>query len=313
MTDDQPDQANVVRKAISRPLEISAFRWPSSAARLDLAAVSSCGNVQLRNTDHYLVIRLGRLQETLVTSLAAADLPSRFEEYAYAMCVADGLDEGGGGVRASRVALSALAHLGIRYGKWNVRVEPDSAIDIVDQGEFLYRRVNDAVRDASQADGRLGELNTSLTAVYIAGDDLFFAQVGHSRAFLFRDGTLTQLTVDDTLEQLRLQSMTPASLEGSKRDQEHIVTETIGGRAGGPDIVIEHVQLWDGDRVMLCTNGLTDLIGADQIADVLASHRRPAEECQRLVDLALAAGAPDNVTVLLADYWIPADPTATKK
>src|SRR5258705_12115456 len=122
----------------------------------------------------------------MITSLIAADLPPRFEEYGYAMLVADGLDGEGRGARASRVALSALAHLAIRHGQWNVRVGPDNMAALVEQGEFLYREVNEAVRDAGRSEPRLPEMATSLTSVYITGADLVFAHVGHTRAFLFR-------------------------------------------------------------------------------------------------------------------------------
>jgi len=304
MTDDHPDRDDEWRGIVSGPLEIAAFQPLSSAAGLDVAAVSSCGKAQSYNTDHYLAVRLGRFQETMITSLAAADLPPRFEEYAYAMLVADGLDGEGGGARASRLALSTLAHLAIRYGQWNVRIGPGTVAEVIEQGEFFYRHVNDAVRDARRSDLQLAEMATSLTAVYIAGADLFFAHVGHSRAFVFRSGALIQLTTDHTLEELRLDALTPTLFDESKRDQQHIVTETIDGRPRGPDVAIEHIQLWTGDRVLLCTNGLTDVVSADQIADVLAAQRSPTEECQRLVDLALAAAAPDNVTALVADYRI---------
>ncbi len=300
MADDQADRNEVWRDILSRPLDIAAFHPLSSALRLDVGAVSSCGKANSYNTDHYLAVRLGRLQETIITSLAAADLPPPFEEYAYAMLVADGLGGDAGGARASRLALSTLAHLAICYGKWNVRVGPGNTAEMIEQGEFLYRQVNEAVRSASKSDVRLADMATSLTAVYIAGSDLFFAHVGHSRAFLFRSGVLIQLTTDHTLEERGLEALKPEP----KRDQEHVVTETIGGRPDGPDVAIEHIQLWTGDRVLLCTNGLTDVVSADRIADVLASKRRPTEDCQRLVDLALAAGGQDDVTVLLADYWI---------
>ena len=87
------------------------------------------------------------------------------------------------------------------------------------------------------------------------------------------------------------------------------MTETLGGRIGGPKVEIEHVRLWSGDRVLLATNGLTDALSDDQIADILALRRSPNDDCQRLIDQALAAGGPDNVTVLLADYRIRATPT----
>ena len=76
--------------------------------------------------------------------------------------------------------------------------------------------------------------------------------------------------------------------------------------------MIEHVQLWAGDRVLLCTDGLIDVVREEQIADVLAAQRRPADECQRLVELARAGGATDDVTVLLADYNIRTPHTPSK-
>ncbi len=127
------------------------------------------------------------------------------------MLVADGV-EGHAGARASRVALSTLAHLAIQFGKWNVRVDPDTATDIYAHSTFLYARAHDAVRQASQTDARLANMATSLTALYIAEDSLFFAHVGHSAAFLFRDGVLIQLTASHTTARERRR---PISLTAS--------------------------------------------------------------------------------------------------
>jgi PPM family protein phosphatase len=302
MNTELPHRDEHWREIVSKPLPSNVSQPLPSGAGVDVAAASCCGKARSCNTDHYLVLRLGRLQETIITSLAAADLPPRFEEYAYAMLVADGLAVESGGARASRVALSALAHLAIRLGKWNVRVDRDSWADVVEQGELLYGGVHDAVRDASRADPRLADMATSLTAAYVAGSDLFVAHVGHARAFLFRLGALTQLTTDHTLDTLRLNAQKPTLLEQLNRDQQHVVTEAIGGSYGSPDVVIERTALWSGDRLLLCTNGLTDVVSEQAITDVLTARRRPAEECQQLVDLARAAGAPDDVTVLVCDY-----------
>ena len=237
------------RSVVSQPVEIADFRPLSSALAVEVAAASVCGRLRPHNTDHYLAIRFGRLQETLVTSLAAADLPPRFEEYAYAMLVADGLDESGAGARASRIALSTLAKLAIRYGRWNVRADPETLADIVEQGEFFYRRANDEVLRASRSDLALADMATSLTALYIAEGDLIFAHVGHSKAFLFRDGSLTQLTKDHTLED---QPDTPARpTERPKADYRHFVTRSVGGDPYGPVVEIEHIKLSVGDRLLL--------------------------------------------------------------
>jgi protein phosphatase len=290
------------RAAVSRPLEQEPFHPLSSAFALEVAAASIGGKWPPHNTDHYLAVRIGRLQETLVTSLAEADLPPPFEEYAYAMLIADGLGEQGAGARASRVALSALAHMALRYGRWNVRITPDTLAEIAEQGEFFYRHANDAVRQESGTDLELADMGTSLTALYIAESDLFYWHVGHSRGFLFRNGVLTQLTTDHTVtEQGRDLRAQPA---GVKSDFIHLVTETIGSGATGPKVDVEHIKLSTGDRLLLCTNGLTDLVSGDQIADQLAQRRSPAEDCRQLLDLARAGGTPDDVTVMLADYTV---------
>jgi PPM family protein phosphatase len=313
MATDQRDSSRAEwRAAVSRPLDAPAFQPVSSSIGLEVAGLSVCGKTQLHNTDHFVAIRLGRMQETLTTSLAEADLPPRFEEYAYAMLVADGLDADDTGARASRFALSTLAHLAIRYGKWNVRIGPDTAADVIAQGEFLYRQLTDAVIHASRADASLAGMATSLTALYVAGSDLFFAHVGHSRAYLFRNGVLIQLTMDHTLERLisasaalrrvRLEARRPPGAEPAS-DVSRAVPDALGSRANGTEIAIEHVQLWPADRLLLCTNGLTDYMREDQIADVLSGQRRPADDARRLVDAALANGATDCVTVLLGDYW----------
>jgi serine/threonine protein phosphatase PrpC len=315
MATDQHDSARAEwRAAVSRPLDPPAFQPISASIGLEVAGVSVGGKTQVNNTDHFVAIRLGRMQETLTTSLAAADLPPRFEEYAYAMLVADGLDGDGTGGRASRFALSTLAHLAIRYGKWNVRIGPDSASDFVAQSEFLYRQLTDAVIQASRADATLAGMATSLTALYVAGADLFFAHVGHSRAYLFRNGVLIQLTMDHTLERLisasaalrrvRLEARRPPGTEPSTPDVPSAVPDTLGTRGNGTEIAIEHVQLWPADRLLLCTNGLTDCVREDQIADVLGGQRRPADDARHLVDIALANGATDSVTVLLGDYRV---------
>src|SRR4030095_5884805 len=156
MATDQRDSSRAEwRAAVSRPLDAPAFQRVSSSIALEVAGVSVCGKTQLHNTDHFVAIRLGRMQETLTTSLAEADLPPRFEEYAYALLVADGLDGDDTGARASRFALSTLAHLAIRHGKWNVRTGPDTASDVIAQGEFLYRQLTDALIHASRADASL--------------------------------------------------------------------------------------------------------------------------------------------------------------
>src|SRR5436190_6418175 len=123
MIGDEDEEAAKVahRKALSPLLSSDDFRPLATSVRVEIGASSRAPSRSL-NTDHYLAVRLTRQQEVLATSLTAADLPARFEEYGYAMLVADGLGERGTGSAASRVTLSTIAHLALQYGKWNLRI-----------------------------------------------------------------------------------------------------------------------------------------------------------------------------------------------
>ena len=301
--DTNQDTKDQWRAVVSKPLNIAPFRPLSSAMAVDVAAESVRGKWRGHNTDHYLAVRTSRLQETLVTSLGTADLPPRFEESAYGLLVADGLGEDAGGARASRIALSTLAHLSIEYGKWNVRVDLDTVGDIVQQAEFLYRRVNDAVTEAGRAHSDLVDMATSLTALYVADDDLFIFHVGHSSAYLFRDGVLRRVTAMHTLDAQRPDAGRPTPRARPRQDLRHLVTETMGTRTT-PELAIEHLKLSGGDRLLLCTNGLTDVITEDEIANTLAARRGPKGDCRCLIDLAREAESTDDVTVMVADYMV---------
>ncbi len=305
---EEPNEHRARHEAASPLPDATEGRPKSSLVRVEIGARSHRGAVQSSNEDHYLVVRLGRQQETLLTSLSGADVPEPFDEYGYAMLVADGLGDTGAGAAAGRVALSTLAHLAIHFGKWNLRVDARTAGEIKERAEWFHRRVDDAVVAQSRTHVVLAGMATTLTAAYSAGDDLFIAHVGHSRAYLFRDGHLTQLTRDHTMAWHTTGTSRPARVSRATQDLQHILTDTIGGVTDGPIVDVDHIRLANGDQLLLCTNGLTDMVTDEKIAEALSLRRGAVEQCQLLVDLALQAGGEDNVTVTLAEYQIPESP-----
>jgi len=146
----------------------------------------------------------------------------------------------------------------------------------------------------------LADMAAAMTIAFSAGDDLFVAHTGHSRAYLFREGALIRLTRDKTVD-------APAS-PFDKRAQNlgHILSDALGAPSGPPAVEVGQFRLLDGDCVMLCTNGLTDTLDDGQIADVLTRRARPDQQCAVLTGLANQAGGEDNVTVILAQYQVPA-------
>jgi serine/threonine protein phosphatase PrpC len=303
MTADDDDTAR--RAAMSQPLTSADFRPLSSSVRVEIAATSQRGTRRLVNDDHYLVIRLGRDQETLATSLSDAEVPPRFAEYGYAMLVADGLGEGGSGSLASRVALSTIAHLALHHGRWNLRVDPTRAWEVVERAEWFYKRADEAVSEKGRTSPAMSGMRTALTVAYSVGDDLFVANVGHSRAYLLREGALILLTRAQKNAQLVRDTRPPLAVEAHPEDLGPILADALGASGESPAVEVEQFRLMNGDCVLLCTNGLTDVVDDDRIAEVLSLRRKPSEQCAILTDLANREGGDDNVTVVLAQYQIP--------
>ena len=159
------------------------FPPPSAIVEVTVGAQSRRGKDRTINEDHYLVMRLGRHQETLLTSLAEGVIASRFDEYGYALVVADGTGGGaGGGEAASHLAIATLVYLVRRYGEWQLRVDDGIAREIMDRVEQFYRHIDSTVKHVRDTRDHDHPDRTTLTAIFGAGHELFFAHVGHSRA-----------------------------------------------------------------------------------------------------------------------------------
>ena len=275
----------------------------SATVRAEFSAHSRRAPANAVNSDHYLVLRLERSQETLLTSLPDDALATRFDEQAYGMVVADGM--GAVGELASRLSVAALLQLALRFGRWQVRVDQLVAPDIIERLVHFYRQIDSALVVVNRA-GVGPPLHSTLTAVVSGGRDLFFAHVGHSRAYLFREKELIQLTRDHTRErQRRAAAPQLVDLTGAASDLHHILTDALGAGTVDPQIDIERLTLADGDLVLVATNGLTDAVGDGEIADILASARTLDEQTAALVDVAGRHEASDDATALLARYHVP--------
>jgi protein phosphatase len=267
----------------------------------------ACTHPGLRRTtsdDHYAIVSFGRSQDVIRTSLPDNTLQQQFVENGFGVIVADGMGSDGPEL-ASRLALTTLNHLLLHYGKWNIRVNERTAWDIVQRAERYYRKIDEVVTEASLRHPQLAGASTTLTAAYSAGDELFIAHVGHSRAYLYRNGLLTRLTRDQTLAQRWIDTGRLVPTELAAQDLRHILTDAIGGLGGEPDVEIQNYLLTNKDIVLLCTNGLTDVVEDERIANVLGQKDSLDAKAERLINLALERGGPDNITAVLAKYEIP--------
>jgi PPM family protein phosphatase len=292
------------RPGVTPYFEPKDFPPPSALVHPRFGARSRLGRFHTVNEDHYLITRVGRSQETLLTSLPDNLVEKRFDEEGFAMVVADGLGNTGAGEAASRVALVTLIQLILNFCKWNLRIDDRIAEEIMDRAERFLRHVDSAVVYEGTARG-LGQPQTTLTAVFGAGRDLFFSHVGHSRAYLFRNRSLMRLTRDHTVTRRGERGpFTPlVDVNATARDLGHLVTETIGMSGSvGPRIDMERFHLADDDRILVCTNGITDMLDESVIASVLESGASPDDQAGRLADLAIEAGGDDDATALVAEF-----------
>jgi protein phosphatase len=217
------------------------------------------------------------------------------EDSAYAggrlLAVADGVGGMPAGELASDIVIRVLAPLD----------EP------ADRGEddtlrALRDAVNEAnrqIRAASEADPATDGMGTTVTALLLSGDQLALLHVGDSRAYLLRGGELRQITKDDTFVQSLVDQGLLTPEEARNHPQRSLITRAVQGQHVAPTTRMLPVQ--PDDRYLLCSDGLSDVVTDEAIGQTMQSYADPRQCVEQLVKLALQAGAPDNVTAVLAD------------
>jgi serine/threonine protein phosphatase PrpC len=199
--------------------------------------------------------------------------------------VADGMGGHRGGQVASQVALETMGELAAQ-----------------DRGSLAehVRRANRAVWDRSVEDERLSGMGTTLTAARIEGASALFAHVGDSRAYLLRDGMLRQITTDHTLVDRMVKSGEITEAEADVHPHKNVLTRALGTDEQ-VDVDEDSLALQDGDRLLLCSDGLTGMVTEDQIQAILENTDRPQQAADRLVKAANRAGGIDNISVVVLD------------
>jgi PPM family protein phosphatase len=206
--------------------------------------------------------------------------------------VADGLGGHQGGEVASAAAVEPLAALDGRE-----LADPAEAAEALVEA---VRQANSAILDRAAGDPGLWGMGTTVTAAAVAGDHhLQLAHVGDSRAYLFRDGSLEQLTTDHTVvgELVRRGRLTPE--QAAIHPERSILTRAVGLDPRIPVDTPDPLELTSGDQVVLCSDGLTEVVPDVKIAQVLAADPDGDATCRSLIDAANSAGGPDNITVVL--------------
>jgi PPM family protein phosphatase len=204
------------------------------------------------------------------------------------IAVADGVGGAAGGEVASRLTITALIPL-------------DS--EPVDDPEIALRRAaadaDVSIRETVAGDPTLSGMSTTLTAILATGDQLVLAHIGDSRAYRLRGGVLSQLTRDHTLVQSLIDEGQITEEEALTHPRRSWIMRALDGR-GQPDLDLSAIDVEPGDRYLVCSDGLSSYVSEADITAGLAGDE-PQLAADRLIDLALRAGGPDNVSCVVAD------------
>jgi protein phosphatase len=282
--------------------------WPetgSSKVEVDLAAVSDRGLVRENNQDHYLVVRIGRSLQTVLTNLLAAQVPAQAEEVAYGLIVADGMGGPAGGEVASQLAITTLVSLALHTPDWVLGIRPQDTRRRMQRMEERWRRVQEALRQRGDREPALGQMGTTMSAAVSLGTRLVVGHVGDSRVYIFRQGQLHQLTLDHTLVQMMVDQGELTPEQAALHPQRHLLLRCFNAEEDTVQGDFQQALLVDGDQLMLCTDGLTDMVDTEVISSVLSRAATADEACQVLLAAALKNGGKDNVTIALARYRFP--------
>jgi serine/threonine protein phosphatase PrpC len=199
--------------------------------------------------------------------------------------VADGMGGARGGDVASSLALDTVEEL-LRGGKASLTE--------------MIRSANRVVFERSISDRNVSGMGTTLTATTVDDRGAHLGHVGDSRAYLLRAGALRQLTEDHTLVNRMVKAGEITSQEAATHPHRNVVTRSVGTEPE-VDVDEEDVPLIDGDRLLLCSDGLTGMVTEPQIQAILETTPDPQEAAGRLVKAANRAGGIDNITVVILD------------
>jgi PPM family protein phosphatase len=233
---------------------------------------------------------------TLVLRYAARSdrglVRSNNEDSVYAgarlLALADGMGGHAAGEVASQLMIAALAHLD----------DDEPGDDLLGKLEAATREGNASIADQVEEEPELDGMGTTLTAILFAGRKIGLVHIGDSRAYMLRETKLTQITRDDTFVQSLVDEGRITAEQAHTHPQRSLIMRALTGNEIEPTLTVREARA--GDRYLLCSDGLSDVVSDETIENTL-NEGDCAESADRLIELALRSGGPDNVTVVVAD------------
>lgn len=285
-------RANADLPPTSHDIQVDGVR-----RRVESYGLSHVGKQRPTNEDHFVVASLQRSVEVRQTNLDDRAIFDRLcGPKAYLFAVADGVGGAAGGRLASGMAVETIVqYLSETVGTYH-GVAAGQEHAFLDPLSHAAQRAHDQLLHTFQAQGRGGPA-TTLTMALLVWPRAFVVHVGDSRAYQVRDGQLRRITRDQTMGAFLVEQKAMSEQQAEKSGLNHVLSSAIGSADMTPAVSV--LDLAPGDTLLLCTDGLTNDVPDDQIARTFATPADPEAHCRTLVDLALAGGGHDNITVIV--------------
>ncbi len=273
-------------------------------SRVTFGSATHIGLVRRANEDQYMIARLSKVFEILQASLASDELKELTGQAAYLVVVSDGIGGVVAGEQASTMVLQQVQRYMVDAAKWFFRwyEDPEGTNKAIEDLQKGLEGIDQAIIDASRNQPALSGMAATLTVARILGPDLVITHVGDSRAYLFRNNKLQQITKDHTVTQMLVDSGAISEEDAKHHHMRNIVLNVLGGKEAGVKGEIHQLILNNNDRLLLCTDGLTNPVDLAEMEGILQRISDPQQACDSLIQAALNHGGPDNITAVIVDY-----------
>ena len=290
--------------AMAKDLGSTLVHPPGRLLRVDveIAAKTDPGKARDNNEDQFLVAKLAKSMRVCASSLPQEDVTRFSDEEGHLMIVADGMGGAAAGEEASAMAVRTVETFVLETVKWFLHHGRGESDTTIAELKDALSRADRSIFDKIQDQPRLAGMGTTLTMGYSVGTDLFVVHAGDSRAYLLRNGELKRVTTDHTLVQILVDQGTISAEDARTHARRNVVTNVIGGPRPGVFAEVRKIDLRDGDLVLFCSDGLSEVVDDDRIGSAMIEGGSSEAISERLIRMALDGGGPDNVTVIVARF-----------
>jgi serine/threonine protein phosphatase PrpC len=274
--------------------------------QMDCFGLTNLGRKRPTNQDHFLIADLNKSLRVHSTSLNLDDETRIYGgSQGKLLIVADGMGGEAEGERASKIAVDQLATYVLNSLSWCFRLEENSEHDFEEDLKSALKSCQTSIHSVASEYPEMKSMGTTMTLSYIVWPRAFVVHVGDSRCYLFRNRTLEQVTVDHTMASIIAESGKMSREQARQSPMGHALWNALGGKSEDLSVDVYKLSLERDDVLLLCTDGLYDMVPHEKLQEVLAGTAGAEATCRKLVELANTRGGNDNITVIVSHFLSP--------